>query len=189
MTFAFFLESVGGGEWLLLLAVILVVVGPKNLPSAARKIGQIMSQLRRAADEFKRQLMTMDEEVHRAVDEVKQDYMNVGQEVQDTVEEDGTTSGASDGQSASGDENASYDAPPPSDDVDRAMWESYGRDYDPNGDYGYADYDTSSDDASADGASSAGEPQSETASAEQTAVSSDDDPSKNPSASASGVAS
>ena len=60
MTFAFVFESVGGTEWLVLLGVILIVVGPKNLPSAARKFGQIMSTLRRAADEFKRQLMSMD---------------------------------------------------------------------------------------------------------------------------------
>ena len=52
MTFAFIFDSVGGTEWLVLLGVILIVVGPKNLPAAARKFGQIMAQLRRAADEF-----------------------------------------------------------------------------------------------------------------------------------------
>ena len=56
MTFAFIFDSVGGTEWLVLLGVILIVVGPKNLPAAARKFGQIMAQLRRAADEFKRQI-------------------------------------------------------------------------------------------------------------------------------------
>jgi len=69
MTFAFILESVGGTEWLVLLGVILIVVGPKNLPAAARKLGSIMSTLRRAADEFKRQLLSMDEEFRKAVDE------------------------------------------------------------------------------------------------------------------------
>lgn len=76
MTFAFILESVGGTEWLVLLGVVLIVVGPKNLPAAARKMGQIMSTLRRAADEFKRQLMTMDQEVRKVVDEVKSDYVD-----------------------------------------------------------------------------------------------------------------
>lgn len=87
----FIFESVGGGEWLVLLAVILIVVGPKNLPSAARKMGKVMSQLRRAADEFKRQLMTMDEEVRSTVDQVKQDYISTvdetSKEVKDTVEQ------------------------------------------------------------------------------------------------------
>ena len=61
MSFAFIFESVGGTEWFVLLGVILIVVGPKNLPSAARKLGQVMTNLRRAADEFKRQLMSMDQ--------------------------------------------------------------------------------------------------------------------------------
>ena len=75
--FAFVFESVGSGEWLVLLAVILIIVGPKNLPSAARKMGEIMSKLRRAADEFKRQLMTMDEEMKKTADEIKRDYIDI----------------------------------------------------------------------------------------------------------------
>ena len=67
MSFAFIFESVGGTEWFVLLGVVLIVVGPKNLPAAARKLGQIMTNLRRAADEFKRQLMSMDQEVRKEV--------------------------------------------------------------------------------------------------------------------------
>ena len=59
MGFAFIFESVGGTEWFVLLGVVLIVVGPKNLPSAARKLGQMMANLRRAADEFKRQLLSL----------------------------------------------------------------------------------------------------------------------------------
>ena len=73
MTFAFIFESVGGTEWLVLLGVVLIVVGPKNLPAAARKMGQIMSTLRRAADEFKRQVMSMDQEVAKAVSDATSD--------------------------------------------------------------------------------------------------------------------
>ena len=68
MGFAFIFESVGGTAWFVLLGVILIVVGPRNLPSAARKLGQMMTNLRRAADEFKRQLMSMDQEVRKEVD-------------------------------------------------------------------------------------------------------------------------
>ena len=75
--FAFVFDSVCGGEWLVLLAVILIVVGPKNLPSAARKVGEIMGKLRRAADEFKRQLMTMDEEMKKAADDIKKEYIDI----------------------------------------------------------------------------------------------------------------
>ena len=73
MGFAFIFESVGGTEWFILLGVVLIVVGPKNLPSAARKLGQIMANLRRAADEFKRQLMTMDQEVRSTVNNALSD--------------------------------------------------------------------------------------------------------------------
>ena len=69
MTLAIIFESVGVGEWFLLLAVILIVVGPKRLPEAARKFGHHYSRFRRAADSFKRQLMEMDTEFNRAVDE------------------------------------------------------------------------------------------------------------------------
>ena len=55
-------DAVGPAELLVLFAVVLIVVGPKNLPAAARKMGSVMASLRRAADEFKRQLMTMDAE-------------------------------------------------------------------------------------------------------------------------------
>ena len=88
MAFAFlFFDSVGGGEWLVVLAVVLIVVGPRNLPAAARKMGQILSQLRRAADEFKRQIMTMDQEMEQAVHDVKKDYIDVAEDVDKTVSE------------------------------------------------------------------------------------------------------
>jgi len=73
MTFAFIFETVGGTEWLVLLGVVLIIVGPKNLPAAARKMGQIMSTLRRAADEFKRQVMSMDQEVTKTVSDATSD--------------------------------------------------------------------------------------------------------------------
>ena len=65
MTLAILFDSVGAGEWLVLLAVLLVVMGPKRLPSTARKIGSYYSKFRRAADSFKRQLMDMDMEMER----------------------------------------------------------------------------------------------------------------------------
>jgi len=71
MAFAIIFDSVGFGEWFVLLAVVLVVVGPKRLPSTARKVGQYYSKFRRAADSFKRQLLDMDTEFNRAIDEAE----------------------------------------------------------------------------------------------------------------------
>ncbi len=83
MTLAFLFNDVGAGEWLVLLAVILVVVGPKRLPEVARKFGQYYSKFRRAAENFKRQLLDMDSEFSRAVKEVEkvaQDAESAAQE-------------------------------------------------------------------------------------------------------------
>jgi Sec-independent protein translocase protein TatA len=61
---AFLMESVGMGEWVVLLAVIMIVMGPKSLPDMARKLGRWTETFRRAAEEFKRQIMSMDQEPH-----------------------------------------------------------------------------------------------------------------------------
>ena len=66
MTLAVIFDSIGFGEWFVLLAVVLIVVGPKRLPSAARTFGQYYSKFRRAAENFKRQLLDMDTEFTKA---------------------------------------------------------------------------------------------------------------------------
>lgn len=73
MTFAILFSDVGAGEWFVLLAVILVVMGPKRLPETARKFGHYYSKFRRAAESFKRQLMEMDTELTSAVSEVEKE--------------------------------------------------------------------------------------------------------------------
>ncbi len=62
MSLAFLTGSVGAGEWVVLFVVVLIVVGPKRLPEIARKMGRTMEMFRRAADEFKDQLLNMDQE-------------------------------------------------------------------------------------------------------------------------------
>lgn len=71
---ALFFDSTGVGEWLVLGVVILIVVGPKRLPEVARKIGKTMEMFRRAADEFRRQLLTMDQEPYQPPDDPPQDF-------------------------------------------------------------------------------------------------------------------
>ena len=77
MTLAILFDSVGAGEWLVLLAVLLVVIGPKNLPSTARKIGAYYSKFRRAADSFKRQLMDMDLEMEREIRKAEEEAKSI----------------------------------------------------------------------------------------------------------------
>ena len=71
--FAIVFDSVGAGEWLVLLAVLLIVMGPQRLPATARKIGAYYSKFRRAADSFKRQLMDMDLEMERELRKAEQE--------------------------------------------------------------------------------------------------------------------
>ena len=73
MTLAILFDGVGAGEWLVLLAVLLVVMGPKRLPSTARKIGAYYSKFRRAAESFKRQLMDMDLEMESEIRKAEQE--------------------------------------------------------------------------------------------------------------------
>jgi len=87
MAFAIIFSDVGFGEWFVLLAVILVVVGPKRLPETARKFGNWYAKFRRAADGFKRQLMDMDAEFERAASEAQQTASKVFT-AEDEVKED-----------------------------------------------------------------------------------------------------
>ena len=73
MAFAIIFDSVGAGEWLVLLAVLLVVMGPKRLPSTARTIGSYYSKFRRAAENFKRQIMDMDYEMEREMEKARRE--------------------------------------------------------------------------------------------------------------------
>lgn len=79
MTLAILFDSVGAGEWLVLLAVLLVVMGPKRLPSTARKIGAYYSKFRRAADSFKRQLMDMDLEMERELRKAEEEAKSMAE--------------------------------------------------------------------------------------------------------------
>ena len=70
---AFLGGSIGASEWVMLFVVVLVVVGPKRLPEVARKFGKTMEMFRRAADEFKEQLLSMDKEVKDTVGDAVDD--------------------------------------------------------------------------------------------------------------------
>ena len=118
MTLAFVFDSVGAGEWLLLLAVLLVVIGPKNLPGVLRKFGSQYAKFRRAADSFRRQLMEMDTEFERAVNTAEREAAEAAS-IPDVAQPggapagDATTSGASDAPDAAAYDTAdeTYDMP------------------------------------------------------------------------------
>ena len=94
MTLAFIFTDVGFGEWFVLLAVVLIVVGPRNLPSVARKIGSYYGKFRRAAEGFKRQLMDMETEFTRAADAAERE-VDEALKVDDEVSGESSAEGAS----------------------------------------------------------------------------------------------
>ncbi len=119
MAFAILFDSVGAGEWLVLLAVLLVVMGPKRLPSTARTIGSYYSKFRRAAESFKRQLMDMDYEMEREVEKARREA-----EAAMTIPDDPPEFDDSPESTASvGDEPPGSDEPPGGDNGDKPAQE------------------------------------------------------------------
>ena len=96
MAFAIVFDGVGAGEWLVLLAVLLVVMGPKRLPSVIRSFGNHYAKFRRAAESFKRQIMEMDTEFERAVDSAAREAEEAAK-IPDIVENPVDSSYGSDG--------------------------------------------------------------------------------------------
>lgn len=105
MTLALLLDSAGFGEWFVLLAVVLIVVGPRKLPSAARKLGSYYSKFRRAAEGFKRQLLDMETEITRTVDSVEN-------EVDEAFKVDGDEASAAPAASGDGSDAPAVSEPP-----------------------------------------------------------------------------
>ena len=110
MTLAIIFDSVGAGEWLVLLAVLLVVMGPKRLPSTARKIGSYYSKFRRAADSFKRQLMDMDLEMEREMRKAEQEAEDAVK-IPDVTEAEAVSDASASDAAGSVDSAAGEDAP------------------------------------------------------------------------------
>ena len=54
--------NVGGAEFLVILLVALLVLGPDKLPAAARQVGQFVGEFRRIASGFQNELKTALEE-------------------------------------------------------------------------------------------------------------------------------
>ena len=53
--------------WLIVAALALIFIGPKQMPSAVRKIARMMGKLQRMSDEFRHQLMSLDRKIENEV--------------------------------------------------------------------------------------------------------------------------
>ena len=56
--------------WLIVIvaALALILLGPKQMPSAVRKIARMKGKLQRMSDEFKRQMMSLDRKIENEVE-------------------------------------------------------------------------------------------------------------------------
>lgn len=72
--------GIGGWELFVIILVALVVLGPKGLPSGARAVGKLFSELRRATSDL-RQSIELDPELRelpRALDELNKPLLSPG---------------------------------------------------------------------------------------------------------------
>jgi sec-independent protein translocase protein TatB len=59
--------NVGGPEVLVILLVALIALGPAQLPAAARKVGEVMGEIRKVSTNFQRELTSaLDTEEQKA---------------------------------------------------------------------------------------------------------------------------
>jgi Tat protein translocase TatB subunit len=63
--------DIGFGEMLLLAAIALIALGPKQLPEVARTLGRFMNQVKRATGEFQRTLAEVSDTTNKHFDDAK----------------------------------------------------------------------------------------------------------------------
>jgi len=88
--------GIGMPELLLILAIALIVIGPKKLPDLAKSLGRALGEFKRATSDLKETL-----EIDTDLSEVKKAFDDMNEDIRKTVAEDA---------------EASADNPPPSSD-------------------------------------------------------------------------
>lgn len=73
--------GIGMPEMLVILALALIVLGPKKLPDIAKSLGRAMREFKRATSEFK-ETISMDEDFS----DVKKAFDDVNTDIKDTVD-------------------------------------------------------------------------------------------------------
>lgn len=68
--------GIGTPELLVILAVALIVIGPKKLPDLAKSLGRALGELKRATSDLKQSI-----EQETGLDEVRKDFSGVKQDV------------------------------------------------------------------------------------------------------------
>lgn len=86
---AFISGMPGGGEIIVLFLVILVLFGPRKLPGIARMIGKTLDQLRNASQDFKDEIMKIEDDVKEDIRSTARDVIDVESSSEDLPGESG----------------------------------------------------------------------------------------------------
>lgn len=73
--------DIGGGELILILMAVLLFFGPKKIPELAKSVGNAVRHIRRAQQEFSRQIHTMSEEVDQVTSSITNEVSTITNEV------------------------------------------------------------------------------------------------------------
>jgi len=73
--------GIGMPEMLLILAIALIVIGPKKLPDLAKSLGRAMGEFKKATSEFKETIQLESE-----LSDVKETFNDISDEVKDAVD-------------------------------------------------------------------------------------------------------
>jgi TatA/E family protein of Tat protein translocase len=72
--------GIGMPELLLILAIALIVIGPKKLPDLAKSLGRAMREFKKATNEFKETL-----QIDEDMTDVKKAFDGLGKDIKDSV--------------------------------------------------------------------------------------------------------
>lgn len=110
--------GIGMPELLMILAIALIVIGPKKLPDLAKSLGRALGEFKRATNDLKDSIQS-----ETGLDDVRSSFKSVGQELKKSVDldagnqgtEDTAPKGAEDKASQGAEDTASQETPAPPD--------------------------------------------------------------------------
>ena len=76
--------GIGMPELILILAIALIVIGPKKLPDLAKSLGRAMREFKKATNEFK-ESMEIDDEV-KELQDVKKSFDDISNEIRENMD-------------------------------------------------------------------------------------------------------
>ncbi len=77
--------DIGFGEMILLAAIALIAIGPKQLPEVARAVGKLLGEVKKTVGEVTSTVANAREETDRAIRKVTSDLTDITSDINDSV--------------------------------------------------------------------------------------------------------